>query len=244
MDTSWHLRLDRSGRDLGLEIAMSKRPTATLLAKLRREAKATVRAANDSYSSALDSLARREGWRSWREMQAAATSRIPEIGTDVLIDPPLPAGFFSIPFAQRTSAHFDQWWDKPFVQHRADGGVGMFCLNGHFGEIDRPTYYGVVPTLQEALEKSKDHARVAWRRRRIPDVEGRGDGYFVLVTKPQRPDQKRKVLTGAMDFMACLDWVTEWRRNDPEESRMRAEVCETLRIALVTAREQRDCRYE
>lgn len=53
----------------GTEIEMKTAPTATLVARLKREAKAAARDSSITHAEALDAAARREGYADWHELQ-------------------------------------------------------------------------------------------------------------------------------------------------------------------------------
>ena len=88
-----------------------KRPTATLLARVKREAKALARGTGVPHSTGLEEVARAAGYASWFELQQAvkqaADATQPPAAAPLAIDPALPDAFFSTPNQDRSPAELD-----------------------------------------------------------------------------------------------------------------------------------------
>ena len=173
-----------------------KLPTASLLARVKREAKALARGAGVPHSTGLEEAARAAGYPSWFELQQAvkqaADATQPPAATPLPIDPALPDAFFSTPNQERSPAELDAWWDRPFAQTQADGQLVVRCLDG--GAWDRPTYYGCAPSVTEAEVLAAVKLR-AWRERRAaPVLSILPSGRFAVLRMAQRPDDEDVVL--------------------------------------------------
>jgi hypothetical protein len=166
-------------------------PTATLLARIKREAKAHARAGTMTHSDALEAGARAAGYGSWHALNAACTAP----RTDALpIDPALPDDFDDTPNEDRPKAQLDAWWDRPYAVTNSEGSYDVLCLNG--GAWDRSSWLGRASTIEEAAElaKRKQAEWVADRARPLLWV-GLPPAGIAVVLMPQRPDEKRRILS-------------------------------------------------
>lgn len=81
----------------------------------------------------------------------------------LLIDPVLPDGFYNTPNEARSFEDIQLWWDKPYAVKRPDGKYDVRCLDG--GAWDRPTFYGIADTVEEATALANQKLE-AWRQMR------------------------------------------------------------------------------
>lgn len=172
-----------------------KRPTATLLARVKREAKALARGTGVPHSIGLEEAARAAGYPSWFALQQAvrtADAAQPLAVAPLPIDPVLPDAFFSTPNEERSPVELDAWWDRPFVQTQADGQLVVRCLDG--GAWDRPTYYGCAPSVTEAQVLAAEKLRAWQARRAAPVLSILPGGRFAVLRMAQRPDGEDVVL--------------------------------------------------
>jgi hypothetical protein len=170
---------------------MRSRPTATLVQRIKREAKRAAREGASSHGDALEAGARAAGYASWHELQTAVASA----ASPFPVDPDLPEAFDHTPNEQRSVAEIARWWDRPFALTNPDGTLTVRCLDG--GAWDRSTYYGVAPTF-EAAQKLAGEKLEAWRRFRMRPVFGVDHDVperpYTLIRMPQNPHQEHVVI--------------------------------------------------
>lgn len=188
---------------------MRPTPTKTLIARLKREAKARVKRESISHSAALEQAAESVGYASWHALlhePHASAEKAPIAPLPALpIDPVLPRHFDDTPNEQRSKKELALWWDRPFAQTRPDGTLLVRCLDG--GAWDRSTNYGIAASATEALELA-GRKLSEWKRSRerpIPYV--RADGRLDLIREPQRPDLDHTVLLENVTAEDIADWI-------------------------------------
>lgn len=207
---------------------MRQEPTATLLAKCKRAAKAAIRAGGRvdglpkgiTHSQALDAQAVLAGYASWHDLQAAQEARaaaadleLAAIAPDILcLDPSLPAGFYSTANDERSPEELDRWWDLPFAETQPDGTLHVWCLDG--GAWDRPTFYGAAPDMMAAVALARRKLNRWCGLRAVPMAMSCGDGLCVAVLMPQRPDQLRMDLCEPMAPEAVTRWIEVYQREN------------------------------
>jgi len=172
-----------------LEIEMKTVPTATLIARLKREAKFAARTKLQSHASALDEAAQAHGYENWHELhqQHLEHARAPAPPLlDLPIDPRLPKEFDSTPNDERSGQEIAKWWDRPFALSRPDGSFEVRCLDG--GAWDRSTWYGTAKDIHEAAELAA-RKLAAWKKFRGAPVLMREDDRVVVARPEQRPRQ-------------------------------------------------------
>jgi hypothetical protein len=215
-----------------LEIEMRQEPTATLLAKCKRAAKAAIRAGarvdgipkGITHSQALDAQAVLAGYASWHDLQAAQEARARAAAADLNLatvvpdtlplDPSLPAGFYDTANDERSPEELDRWWDVPYAVTQPDGTLVVRCLDG--GAWDRPTFYGAAPDMVTAVALGRQKLN-RWRGFRAePMTMSFGDGLCVAVLMPQRPDELRMNLCEPMSPEAVTKWIEVYRREKGE----------------------------
>ncbi|ABM96892.1 hypothetical protein [Methylibium petroleiphilum] len=181
--------------------------TATLVAKAKRAAKSIARSTGMSHTEALERAAADAGYSSWHELQRAHAAAAP--APELLVDPKLPRRFDQTPNEERSKAHLDAWWDRPFALRRPDGQYDVRCLDG--GAWDRSTWYGLAPDLEAAKELAVKKL-AAWRGfREAPVVSMTEGGEDLVVRMPQRPDQPMEILYRAKDHADAGRWLREHR---------------------------------
>jgi len=96
---------------------------------------------------------------------------------DIPVDPPLPEEFYDTPNDERPDWQIEVLWDRPFIETTSFSGKEEFrenwykswpsgiryearCLDG--GAWDRPTVWGMFPTLMEAIECCREGP--VWRK--------------------------------------------------------------------------------
>ncbi|EWS66621.1 hypothetical protein Y695_00029 [Hydrogenophaga sp. T4] len=164
---------------------MRTAPTATLMAKLRRQAKQAVREGHTTHCEELDRLAQAQGFPSWRELQAAATP------FDLPVDPPLRKFFDQTPNEERSQHELDTWWDRPYAVTCPDGHFEVRCLDG--GAWDRSTCYGAADTIDEARVLAQRKLK-AWQSLSSgPTAMLLGDGQAQAVVMPRRPGEAARL---------------------------------------------------
>lgn len=179
-----------------------KPATATLLNKIRRAARDLARdtRAGISYTTALDQLAREAGYASWRAATSAAASSAAARsvgkpsdgeGSELPVDPELPADFNNTPNESRSEAELDTWWMRPFAVSRPDGRLDVRCLDG--GAHDRSTWWGTADDLEQARVIAR---RGLERAQEMHDTVSGFllDEYLLLTVSENRPGMPRPVL--------------------------------------------------
>ncbi|CAN7385602.1 hypothetical protein [Variovorax sp. LjRoot178] len=169
------------------EIEMKTAPTATLVARLKREAKLVARAKQQSHANALDEAARAHGYENWHELheqhlQHARAAPVPSL--DLPIDPRLPRGFDFTPNDERSAQELAEWWDRPFALSRPDGGFEVRCLDG--GAWDRSTWYGSAKDIDDAREIAA-RMLARWKKHREAPVVMLDVDRVVVARMEQRP---------------------------------------------------------
>lgn len=186
---------------------MPNAATATLVAKIKREAKQLARSGDVSHSEALERLAVKSGYRSWHALLSASSEHVPSAEPDNIVlplDPKLPPSFDATPNDDRDEDEILAWWDRPFAVSRPDGSLEVRCLDG--GAWDRSTWYGVVPDMAAAVKLARE--RLTWWRktRDRPVTTMEGDG-ISIVRMPSRPRGAIQVLAEVPDFAAAREWL-------------------------------------
>jgi hypothetical protein len=184
----------------------TQRPTATLVAEIKRSAKRRARTSGITHSAALDEGARAAGYSSWFALQTAATTTaaVSSANDAFPVDPALPEGFYETPNDDRSDAEIAEWWDKPYAV-TVDGAYDVRCLDG--GAWDRPTFYGLVTTLLEAQEIAK-RKLASWRAfRERPGTTLLDDDTWAAVRMPQRPREDVTILTTGKDANEVAAWL-------------------------------------
>ncbi|MBN3761029.1 hypothetical protein [Burkholderia sp. Ac-20365] len=175
-----------------------QRPTRTLLDRIKRSAKVRSRTAAISHSDALEAAAKEAGYESWFALTQAVREAVagsPEVDV-LLVDPQLPEGFYDTPNEDRSESELDEWWDRPYAVS-GPRGFDVRCLDG--GAWDRPTFYGVVATLEEARELARVKLQEWKRIRGRPSVLILSAREFAAVVHPQRPGDDMQILATAPD---------------------------------------------
>lgn len=178
--------------------------TATLLSKIKREAKRQAKATSISYTQALESGATAAGYATFHELQLACAS---PASRELPLDPPLRAMFDQTPNERRSKRELDTWWDRPFAVTNPGHGFDIRCLDG--GAWDRSTWYMTVKTLDGAYELAQ--AKLArWREFRAAPVTAMVEGGGVdVVRMPQHPRDDYTVLYHAKDFADAAAWIAQ-----------------------------------
>lgn len=190
-------------------------PTKTLIARMKRDAKARAKRDAIPHSTALEQLAREAGYASWHAVVSTAPSVTPETGTDprlpplpthLPIDPVVPKRFDSTPNELRSKRQLDQWWDRPYAVRNADGSLTVRTLSG--GSWDRSTALGRAETETEALELARTKLAEwrALRERPMPYV--RGAAGYDLVRMPQRPDWEMETILQSVTAEEFRAWMS------------------------------------
>ena len=197
-------------RQLGFEMKQAL-PTATLIAKIKRDAKRRSRTGAITHSLALDEAAQAAGYGHWQALQQAhiATVRAQQIGEaeSLPLDPKLPDNFDNTPNEERSTAELDAWWERPFAVSCEDGTLLVRCLDG--GAWDRATFYGTAPDMAAAVELAKKKL-ASWRAFRSRPFVDAGDGESARILRmPQRPDQDWELLATVASTHAAAAWLEE-----------------------------------
>lgn len=187
---------------------MPKAATATLVAKIKREAKQLARSGDIPHTEALERLATEAGHQSWHALLSASSAHAPsaEPSNPALpLDPLYPPAFDATPNDDRDEAEIQAWWDRPFAMTRPDGSLEVRCLDG--GAWDRSTWYGVAPDMPAAV-KLADEKLAWWRKTRDRPVTMMEDDRVSIVRMPSRPRESTQVLAVVPDFAAAREWLT------------------------------------
>lgn len=186
---------------------MPNASTATLIAKIKREAKQLARSGDISHSGALERLAAEAGYQSWHALLSASSAPVPSAEPDNLalpLDPKLPPAFDATPNDDRDEAEILAWWDRPFALTRPDGSLEVRCLDG--GAWDRSTWYGVAPDMAAAVKLANEKL-AWWRKTRDRPVTMMEDDGISIVRMPSRPREGIQVLAVVLDFAAAREWL-------------------------------------
>lgn len=190
--------------------AQRAKPTRTLLAKVKRLAKARARDSETPHTQCLDIEAAAAGYGCWHDLQQACAAASAAPGKEefvLILDPKLPPWFDERANQLRSKRHLDTWWDKPFAITDPEGkGFKVRCLDG--GAWDRSTWYGFAKTLPEATELAKSRLDW-WRSARAAPHTMSGDDGPVAIRMPQRPDQDIEILYRAKDHEDLDAWMRE-----------------------------------
>lgn len=182
-----------------------QRPTLTLLSKIKREAKASVRGTGITHTEALEQQARAAGYDSWHHLQQAAAQLVEADVIDFPVDPHLTANFDCTPNDERSRKELDAWWDRPYAVTDSDGRLQVRCLDG--GAWDRSSSYGIAENLAEARELAT-RKLAEWKALRSrPVAVMTEDGHVLVVRRASRPDQEDEVLYEAADFEDAGRWL-------------------------------------
>lgn len=179
---------------------MPSAPTATLIAKLRKLAKQTSRTGTSSYGQELDRLAQTEGFRAWRDLQAATVrpSTLP-------VDPLLREDFDNTPHELRPQHELDEWWERPFAVTLPNGHLAVRCLDG--GAWDRSTNYGVAQSLVEATTLAREKLE-RWKKiTSQPVALSLGDGMAQAVVMPRMPGDEPHPVSPVMPMAELGAWL-------------------------------------
>lgn len=193
------------------------KPTKTLLAKVKRLAKARARDSETPHLQCLEIEAAAAGYGNWHKLQQACAAASAPPGKEeftLLIDPKLPPWFDNRRNELRSKQHLDRWWDKPFAITAKDGsGFTVRCLDG--GAWDRSTNYGFARSLAEATELAKSKLEW-WRAARAAPHSLLDEHGLAIVRMPQRPDQDLEILHRPKSQEDLEAWMREHgRRPDP-----------------------------
>lgn len=176
---------------------MNERKPATnsLLTRAKREAKKATTAAKP-YMENLDEQAQLAGYPDWRTLAMANGQRNAGEGEEIPLDPVLPPNFDNTPNEERSKAHLNRWWDRPFIRTISESCFEARCLNG--GAWDRSTHLGVAPTVEEAralaLKKQAEWIEISSE----PIACMRHDHLIDLVIMARRPDLENTVLASGI----------------------------------------------
>jgi len=196
---------------------MKTAPTATLIARLKREAKLAARTDLKSHSHALDEAARAHGYEDWHELheQHLQHVRAPAAPFLVLpIDPRLPKEFDSTPNDERSAQEIAEWWDRPFALSRPDGSFDVRCLDG--GAWDRSTWYGNAKDILEAAELAA-RKLATWKTFRGAPKLLHDDDQVVVVRQEQRPGEGFTELGAFRSAKEASDFAKSLRDDVPPE---------------------------
>ncbi len=171
---------------------MRQQPSATLIARIKRNAKRLTKAVAMTHSDALEVGAGEAGYTSWHALLAAHAAAV---DGDFRVDPVLPPDFDTTPNEERSAAEIARWWDRPFAVSKPDGSYTVYALDG--GAWDRPTSYGNAATLDDAKRLAAEKLE-AWQRLRARPsvmVDGADAEYpLAIVRQPQHPHEDSTVL--------------------------------------------------
>jgi len=216
------LVISQRARSIAMEIEMRQQPTATLVAKCKRAAKAVAKNTEATHSEALEAQAILAGYPSWRELLGAHEARskalaagAPDKATEpaaaaptIPIDPKLRKGFYDTRNEDRSKREIDKWWDTPYAVSAPDGSFDVRCLDG--GAWDRPTFYGRAPDMTAAVELAAKKLAKWKAMRSRPVAYMKEDGQFDAVLMPQRPDDDVEVLAGPMPSTDLAKWIENY----------------------------------
>ena len=130
-------------------------------------------------------------------------------------DPSLPPGFYNTPNDERPEAELELWWDKPFARTTEDGSFDVQCLNG--GTWDRPTFYGIVGSMEEAVALASSR-QAEWHWYEQQPVWSLGESTIAMMVIPRRPGSQPQVLAQfpRVDQDAAGAWINKWRAEHPK----------------------------
>lgn len=117
------------------------------------------------------------------------------------VNPDLPADFYNTPNDERSTPELEQWWDVPYAVQRPDGKYDVRCLDG--GAWDRPTFYGIVDTIEEATVLAAQKLQ-EWIKTRSRPVVSLDNGKVSVVVMPASPLEDIRVL-GTFDSMEAAN---------------------------------------
>ncbi|MDZ4125295.1 MAG: hypothetical protein U1E02_14125 [Hydrogenophaga sp.] len=202
-----------SAEEIEMPTGSRAAPTATLLAKSKKTAKALARSTELTHAQALERVASDAGYSSWRELMRAceSTGRTESVKDDIPVDPELPPDFDNTPNEERSTEDLDTWWDRPFAQTRSDGTFDVRCLEG--GAWDRATFYGTADTLEAARLLAK-RKLANWQKCRSAPTVFLSGSEIKLIRMPQRPDKDVEVLYVAKDQQDATRWLEEHGNSD------------------------------
>lgn len=191
-------------------------PTKTLIARMKREAKARARRDSIPHSTALDQLAKENGYLNWHAVVVAtptlaefhqADPRLRPLPTSLPIDPVLPKHFDSTSNDVRSKRQLDEWWDRPYALSNTDGSLTLRCLDG--GAWDRSTFYGHAENESAALELAR--SKLDWWRsmRARPVVYADEMPELSLVRMPQRPDWDMEFILRSVSQEEIKAWLVQ-----------------------------------
>jgi hypothetical protein len=185
--------------------------TATLIAKMKRVARNSAKRTGESYSAALEEAARAAGFSSWFAVLQAKKQRVPAADAELplLIDPQLPKDFFETRNESRSARQLKLWWDRPFAQASDDGQLTVWCLDG--GAWDRPTWYGVAKTVEEATRLARSKLETVQRQRAQPTLLLLDAGKVSIGLLPQHPHDDWHILRECKDTEEATRLLEELR---------------------------------
>jgi len=193
---------------------MSKSPTATLLANIKREAKRRAKATNASYNATLDAVAREFGFASWHAVTQCKNAAVPVPAAaserELPVDPLLRPMFDYTPNEDRPESELAQWWLKPFAVTRGDGTFDVRCLDG--GAHDRSTWYGTASDLASAKEIAAAKLANWLEFLDRPIVTMDADSYSLTIGS-LHPRLPRAVLATFESMDLLRAWLAEWEEN-------------------------------
>jgi hypothetical protein len=189
--------------------------TATLIARIKRAAKARAKQGDAAHSDALEEGARQAGYASWHELQRAATGRLAEGADELRVDPALPPNFDNTPNEQRSDKELRTWWDRPFALTLPDGNFEVRCLDG--GAWDRSTWYGVAPDLASAKALAREKL-ARWRQfRGRPTTQLDESGSVKVVRPPQHPHESFTVIKECGSMQEASEYIKSLAATDATE---------------------------
>lgn len=210
---------------------MSKKPTATLLEAMKRDAKRRAKGPETSYNALLEEVARENGFDSWfaameLHKNLALTS---DDKFELIVDPLLPKDFDNTPNEERSEAQITRWWLRPFANSLPHGGFEVRCLDG--GAWDRATFYGVAQSLDDAKTLAREKL-ANWRRfLDRPMMTFDDDGRCNLTVDSLHPAWPRAIVYSCDNQELATTMLEAWDhmlKTDPE----------LAQVKLARAREQ------
>ncbi len=186
---------------------LKRNVTATMVAKIKKQAKDITSATGIPHSAALEQASIAAGFDSWFAVCDSHKSTSSSADTsDFPVDPKLPPHFYNKRNESRTANELAQWWDHPFAKTIGDGTYVVHCLDG--GAWDRPTNYGVANSLEEARALAKEKLS-AWQafRRRPYYMAGEEFKSTSVVRMPQHPHGEVEILGTFPDQQAAKQFV-------------------------------------
>lgn len=188
---------------------MKTKVTATLMAKMKRQAKQRAKDDETAYSVHLEAVARENGFSSWFDVLHQDQSPIEgDPLTDLEIDPILGSHFDITSNEDRTEEELQRWWMRPFAVSQPGGVLHVRCLDG--GAHDRSTSYGVASNIEEAKSLAVNKLRQWMGFMDTPIVLLDGDGSVSMVVDTLWPDVDKTVLDVLPSIHEVAGWKARW----------------------------------